>query len=232
MLESLGLVRSSDGGTNTLLPLAVRALNKLKVLITKEMEKTGALEIILPSLTSHRLLKQTERDNLPELFKLKDRHNKDFVLSPTHEEAITNLVATIKPTFRQLPQNLFQITSKFRDEMKPRFGLMRSKEFLMKDLYIFEATREASKKSYDLINKSYHKIFDKLQVPYIRVVGCPGEIGGSVSDEFHILSNVGEDKVIKCQDCGYAENSNNKPDTRCKKCNGQNLVQNQAIEVS
>lgn len=233
LLSNLGLVRSNLGGTNVLLPIAVRAIEKLKRLIKKELELVGSQEIVLPALTPQHLFKQTGRDGLPELFMLKDRRDKQFILSPTHEEAIVNLIASVKPSYKSLPLFLYQMTSKFRDEIKPRFGLMRSKEFIMKDLYCFDASAESSRSSYDKINECYHRIFQGLNVPYCCVEGCTGEIGGSLSHEFHILSHVGEDKVVICEGCGHGENSTNTGNaSACVKCNSPSVSQRDAIEVS
>jgi len=195
----------------------------------------GCQEIILPCLTPRNLLKKTGRDTLGELFVLKDRHSKEWVLSPTHEEAVVSMIASSGLTYKNLPVLLYQMTSKFRDEMKPRFGLMRAKEFLMKDLYCFSSTAEGSLEIYDQINACYSRIFDKLSVPFCTVVGHVGDIGGIKSQEFHIVSTVGEDKVVVCEDCNHGYNSispiESTPSTTCPVCNSAKNTVHPAIEV-
>ena len=209
MLVDFGLIRQQHNGSFALLPLMHKSLQKLQKLIDEQMFKIGANKMLLPTMTDGGLWKKSGRWKLieDELFKLKNRHDQDFVLGPTYEEAITQLIASYGiVSSKDFPMKFYQISSKFRDEKRAAFGLIRSKEFIMKDLYTFDATLENARDTYELVNESYKELFDKLAVPYAKVQGETGAIGGSLSHEYHFLSPIGQDDVIKCLDCDYSSN--------------------------
>uniref|UniRef100_A0A1Y9IVS2 Probable proline--tRNA ligase, mitochondrial n=1 Tax=Anopheles minimus TaxID=112268 RepID=A0A1Y9IVS2_9DIPT len=241
MLEQ-GLIRQAGNGTFYLLPLLQRSLQKAIDLIDQHMAKIGAQKLTLPLLTSAELWKKSGRlgsndSGTPtELLQTTDRHGKVQILGPTHEESITSLLATIAPvTYRQFPLRLYQISTKFRDEMKPRFGLMRAKEFLMKDLYTFDVDRDRCSETYEEVNEAYGKLFSEIGVPFVKVAGDSGTMGGSVSHEYHFPSELGEDQLIQCPRCGIHSNVELFPTLaqRCKSCNGSETFERQAgIEVA
>lgn len=236
MLEC-GVIASSSPGIIHLLPTALRALNKLCTLIDHEMRKVNAEKIEMPTLSSGALWKQTGRWDImgAELFRLKDRHSADYCLAPTHEEAVTQLVASQGSlSYKRLPVRLYQITRKFRDEGRPRFGLLRGKEFYMKDLYTFDASKEDATATYNVICSAYERILTKLAVPYVKVVGTTGKMGGQYSHEFHLPAEIGEDKLLLCSECSYGVNTEtliDSPDNlNCSEC-GSAMVPTKGIEV-
>uniref|UniRef100_A0A182U533 Probable proline--tRNA ligase, mitochondrial n=1 Tax=Anopheles melas TaxID=34690 RepID=A0A182U533_9DIPT len=242
MLEH-GLIRQAGNGTFYLLPLLQRSLQKAVDLIDRHMEAVGAQKMVLPLLTSAELWKKsgrlgaTEAGTPTELLQTTDRHGKVQILGPTHEESITSLLAAIAPvTYRQFPLRLYQISTKFRDEMKPRFGLMRAKEFLMKDLYTFDVDRARCQETYDSVNEAYGRLFREIGVPFVKVAGDCGTMGGSLSHEYHFPSEVGEDELIRCTRCGMHTNAELLPALRerCKSCEtGSETFERQAgIEVA
>ena len=203
-----GLIRQSAAGIYSYLPLAVKALKKLERLIDNEMSNIDGTKLSFPSLTPSHLWKRSGRwDEMgDELWRITDRKNADFCLGPTHEEIVTQLVASELQSHKQLPLRLYQVTTKFRDEMRPRSGLLRGREFIMKDMYTFDASEEAATFTYDLVCDAYEKMLKQLEVPFIKVEGEVGQIGGSMSHEFHIPSECGEDHVITCTSCGVSIN--------------------------
>ncbi|XP_065331513.1 probable proline--tRNA ligase, mitochondrial [Cloeon dipterum] len=210
LLVELGFIRAQSPGTFCILPLAQRILYKIENIIDAELRKIGCQKLHLASLAPSSLWNKTGRLKSmdEELFKLKDRHDQNYILSPTHEEAITHLLGTAGHiSHKQLPLMLYQISTKFRDEMKPRSGLLRAREFLMKDLYTFDASLEDAEKTYHLVRDAYEKIFNNLQVPFVKVQGDSGLMGGSRSEEFHFLSDAGEDELLLCPGCGKGVNS-------------------------
>nr|XP_034178912.1 probable proline--tRNA ligase, mitochondrial [Osmia lignaria] len=232
-LIKYGFIKQVNSGMYAYLPLALRVLNKLTTLVDNEMERIGAQKILLPALTSTHLWKQTDRynNNKSELFILKDRSNKEYILSPTCEETICNLLSSSGIISSQiLPLKLYQISSKWRDEMKPRHGFLRSREFLMKDLYTFDLSLNNALKTYEEVCEAYENIFKNIGLTFVKAVGDPGFIGGSVSHEYHYKSSIGEDVVCICSSCQYAVNKVMCNDTHCPKCKNT-LVQEQAIEV-
>ncbi|XP_053660111.1 probable proline--tRNA ligase, mitochondrial [Anopheles marshallii] len=241
MLEQ-GLIRQAGNGTFYLLPLLQRCLQKAINLVDRHMEEIGAQKLTLPLLTSAELWRKSGRlgssDNgtPTELLQTTDRHGKVQILGPTHEESITSLLAAIAPvTYRQFPLRLYQISTKFRDEMKPRFGLMRAKEFLMKDLYTFDVDRAHCRETYEEVNEVYGRLFSEIGVPFVKVAGDSGTMGGSVSHEYHFPSELGEDQLIQCTRCGMHSNAELFPTLaqRCKSCNGsETLEQQPGIEVA
>ncbi len=203
-----GLMRKVAAGIYSLLPLGRRVLSKVEKIVREEMEKAGAQEVLLPALQPAELWQETGRWDKygRELMRLQDRHNRDFCLGPTHEEIITDLVRREVRSYKQLPLNFFQIQTKFRDEIRPRFGLMRGREFLMKDAYSFDADPEAAEKTYQTMYDTYHNIFRRIGLHFRAVEADTGQIGGSSSHEFMVLAQTGEDAIASCQKCDYAAN--------------------------
>ncbi|HCU25852.1 MAG TPA: proline--tRNA ligase [Deltaproteobacteria bacterium] len=203
-----GMIRKSAAGIYTFLPLALRVLGKIERIIREEMERDGAQEVLLPIVMPAELWKETGRWDYygKELLRFKDRGDREFCLGPTHEEAITDLVRQNVNSYRQLPLNLFQIQTKFRDEIRPRFGLMRGREFLMKDGYSFHVDEEDAKKTYWLMYEAYQRIFQRCGLVFRPVEAMTGAIGGSLSHEFQVLAKSGEDPVLTCSSCDYAAN--------------------------
>ncbi len=203
-----GLIRKVAAGVYTLLPLGLRVLSKIEGIVRDEMTKAGAQELLMPALQPAELWEETGRWQKygKELVRLKDRHDRDFCLGPTHEEVITDLVRKEVRSYRQLPLNLFQIQSKFRDEIRPRFGLMRGREFIMKDAYSFDADAEGAKESYRKMYEAYHNIFKRVGLHFRAVEADTGLIGGSSSHEFMVLAKTGEEGIASCTACDYAAN--------------------------
>ncbi len=205
MLRS-GLIRRFTSGVYSYLPLGWRVLNKIENIIRAEMNKAGALEVLLPALHPSEIWEKSGRNKtLKEvLFSFKSQRGKNFVLGPTHEEVITDLVANNVKSYKQLPLILYQIQTKFRDEPRPRSGVLRSIEFIMKDAYSFDKDKKALEKSYNKMYDAYCSIFRRCGLEYKIVQADPGAMGGDVSHEFMVFSNTGEDKVVICDNCGYA----------------------------
>jgi len=203
-----GLVRKVSAGIYTYLPLGLRVLSKIKQIVREEMDNSGALEVLLPALQPAELWRETGRWDQygKELMRLHDRHDREFCLGPTHEEVITDLVRGEIRSYRQLPVNLYQIQTKFRDEIRPRFGLMRGREFIMKDAYSFDADKEGAKESYRRMYDAYHRIFKRFGLHFRAVEADTGLIGGSSSHEFMVLANTGEEGIASCPACEYAAN--------------------------
>src|SRR2546422_2437434 len=208
LLLRAGLVRKLSGGLYTFLPLGLRALHKIGEIIRQEMDRAGALEVLMPALQPPELWQQTKRYEVMRdvLFKVRDRAKKEWVLGPTHEEVITTLVAGEINSYRQMPKNFYQIQTKFRDEIRPRFGLMRAKEFVMKDAYSFDATDEAAQASYQRMYDAYTRIFQRCGLKTIAVEADTGIMGGKFSHEFMVPADTGENEVVFCEACGYAAN--------------------------
>jgi prolyl-tRNA synthetase len=208
LLLRAGMIRQLAGGLYTFLPLGQRVLQKLERIIREEMDRAGALEVLMPALHPRELWEQTGRAATldPILFKLKDRTERQFVLGPTHEEIVTALVAAEIRSYRQLPKTIYQIQTKFRDEPRPRFGLIRAKEFLMKDAYSFDADEAGADRSYRAMHEAYQRIFQRCGLHTIDVEAFSGAMGGSVSHEFMVVSPAGEDHLARCNRCSYAAN--------------------------
>jgi prolyl-tRNA synthetase len=203
-----GLIRRLAAGIYSYLPLALRSLRKLERIIRGEMNRFGAREVLLPAVQPAELWKESGRWSQygPELLRLKDRHDRDFVIGPTHEEVMTDLIRREVHSFRDLPLNLFQIQTKFRDEIRPRFGLMRGREFIMKDAYSFDTDDQGAEACYRAMYQAYENIFQKCGLKFAAVEADSGSIGGSFSHEFMVLADSGEDALAFCPDCGYAAN--------------------------
>ncbi len=203
-----GLIRKLAGGLYTFLPLGHRALRKVEQIVREEMDRAGALEVLMPAMHPQELWEQTGRFGVLKevMFKIKDRQERNLVLGPTHEEVVTDLVAHEVQSYRQLPINLYQIQTKFRDEIRPRFGLMRAKEFIMKDAYSFDMNLEGVERSYRAMYTAYERIFKRAGLRTKAVEADTGAMGGSASHEFMVLADAGEDGVIECDACAYAAN--------------------------
>ena len=203
-----GMVRKLASGLYTWLPTGLRVLNKVAAIVRDEMNKAGAIEISMPVVQPGDLWMESSRwdDYGPELLRLKDRHNRDFVLGPTHEEVVTSLVKNEISSYKQLPLNLYQIQTKFRDEVRPRFGVMRSREFIMKDAYSFHIDAQSLDQTYQQMHQAYCNIFERIGLSYRPVIADSGSIGGAVSHEFHVLADSGEDDIAYSDSSDYAAN--------------------------
>ncbi|MGB2738961.1 MAG: proline--tRNA ligase [Cognaticolwellia sp.] len=203
-----GLVRNVASGLYTWLPTGLKVLRKVENIVREEMERAGSLEVLMPMVQPADLWEESGRweDYGPELLRLNDRHNRAFVLGPTHEEVITKLVSNEISSYKQLPLNLFQVQTKFRDEIRPRFGVMRGREFLMKDAYSFHLGEECLKKTYQVMFDAYCRIFDRLGLDYRPVIADTGSIGGEASHEFHVLADSGEDDIAFSDVSDFAAN--------------------------
>ncbi|MDO8494782.1 MAG: proline--tRNA ligase [Deltaproteobacteria bacterium] len=204
-----GYIRKLAAGIYTYLPLALKVFRKIEQIVREEMTAAGAQELLLPMVMPAELWQETGRWGVygKELLRIKDRHDRDFCLGPTHEEAITDLVRHEIRSWRELPKNLFQIQTKFRDEIRPRFGLMRGREFIMKDAYSFDLDEAGAKVSYEKMFAAYEKIFKRCGLKFRAVEAGTGAIGGNLSHEFQVLASTGEDAIFACDKCHYAANA-------------------------
>jgi len=207
MLRS-GMIRKLASGLYTWLPLGLRVLHKVQAIVRDEMNKAGGLEVLMPGVQPAELWEETGRWKKygPELLRLKDRHQREFCLGPTHEEIITDLARNELQSYKQLPINFYQIQSKFRDEMRPRFGIMRAREFLMKDAYSFHIDQDSLQTTYDQMYDTYTNIFNRCGLNFRAVQADGGSIGGKASHEFHVLADSGEDAIIFSTQSDYAAN--------------------------
>jgi prolyl-tRNA synthetase len=203
-----GLVRNLASGLYTWLPTGLRVLKKVENIVREEMQRAGANEVLMPMVQPSDLWEESGRwdDYGPELLRLHDRHQRPFVLGPTHEEVITKLVANELSSYKQLPLSLFQVQTKFRDEIRPRFGVMRGREFLMKDAYSFHLEQECLEKTYQKMFDAYCRIFERLGLNYRPVLADTGSIGGDASHEFHVLADSGEDDIAFSDNSDFAAN--------------------------
>ena len=203
-----GLIRKLAAGLYTWLPLGLRVLRKVEAIVREEMDKAGALEVFMPALQPAELWQETGRWEKygPELARLKDRHDRDFCLGPTHEEIITDLARNEIKSYKQLPINYYQIQTKFRDEIRPRFGVMRCREFIMKDAYSFHLNQDSLQETYDLMHQAYTTIFTRFGLKFRAVIADSGSIGGAISHEFHVLAESGEDAIAFSDGSDYAAN--------------------------
>lgn len=203
-----GMIRKEAAGIYNYMPLAVRSLRKVEKIIREEMEKSGSLEVIMPMVQPAELWMETGRWQKygAELLRLKDRHGREFAMQPTSEEVVTDIARQEISSWKQLPVNFFQIQTKFRDERRPRFGLMRGREFIMKDAYSFDRTADDAKKSYQQMFDAYRRIFDRLGLVYRPVRADSGAIGGNLSQEFQVIADTGEDLIVYCPESSFAAN--------------------------
>lgn len=213
LLLRSGMVRKVAAGVYTLLPLGNRVVKKIEKIVREEMNKAGGVELQLPIIQPAELWQQSGRWDVygPEMYRLKDRHGRDFCLGPTHEELITNLFSQEVKSYRQLPLLLYQVHNKYRDERRPRFGLLRGREFIMKDLYSFDKDEEGLDDSYGKMYDAYNKIFSRCSLNFRAVEADSGAIGGDVSHEFMVIADTGEDQITFCSACDYAANVDKTP---------------------
>lgn len=198
LMVRAGMIRQTASGIYSWLPLGLKVLRKVEKIIKEEMDKSGALEVLMPTIQPAELWIESGRYEAygKEMLRIKDRHDRDILYGPTHEEVVTDLFRKNVTSYKDLPKNLYQIHWKFRDEIRPRFGLMRGREFLMKDSYSFDLTEEDARKTYDLMYETYFKIFRKMGLKPIALRADTGAIGGDLSHEFHILADVGESAIF------------------------------------
>jgi len=203
-----GLIRRLAGGIYTWMPMGLRVLRKVEAIVREEMNRAGAIELLMPAVQPFELWEESGRGPGygPELLRFKDRHQRDFVIGPTHEEVITDIVRREVKSYRQLPRNFYQIQTKFRDEIRPRFGVMRGREFLMKDAYSFHTTFADLQREYQRMHAAYTNIFTRLGLKFRAVAADTGSIGGTGSHEFHVLADSGEDAIAFCPASDYAAN--------------------------
>ena len=203
-----GMLRKAAGGVYTYLPLALRVLKKIENIVRQEMDAKGGQELLMPIIQPAEMWLETGRWNVygDEMFRLKDRHNRDFCLGPTHEEMITTLVRSDIRSYRQLPLMLYQIQNKYRDEIRPRFGLMRGREFIMKDLYSFDRDEKGLDESYNKMYDAYSRVFTRCGLTFRAVEADGGAIGGSGTHEFMVIADSGEAAIVYCPECDYAAN--------------------------
>lgn len=203
-----GMIRKAAGGVYTYMPLALRILRKIESIVRQEMDAKGGQELLMPIIQPAEMWQETGRWNVygDEMFRLKDRHNRDFCLGPTHEEMITTLVRSDVRSYRQLPLKLYQIQNKYRDERRPRFGLMRGREFIMKDLYSFDKDEDGLNKTYNDMYEAYTNVFNRCGLTFRAVEADAGAIGGSGTHEFMVIADAGEAAIVYCSKCDYAAN--------------------------
>ncbi|SUZ47418.1 uncharacterized protein METZ01_LOCUS272 [marine metagenome] len=208
LMVRAGMIRQLAAGIYSILPLGLRVLKKVEAIIREEMNQIGGQEVFLPSIQPAELWQESKRWNFygKELLRIKDRHDREFCYGPTHEEVITDIVRKEIKSYRQLPTILYQIQTKFRDEVRPRFGIMRGREFIMKDAYSFHVDEADTQKTYGKMAKAYTNIFRRCGLEFKQVQADSGTIGGSFSHEFAVLADSGEDEIGFCEACGYASN--------------------------
>jgi prolyl-tRNA synthetase len=218
------MIRQVSRGIYDYLPLALRVIRKIEKIVKEEMDRAGATELLLPVSSPAELWQESGRWEVygKELLRFKDRHERDFCLAPTHEEIITDLVRRVVRSYRELPLNLYQIQTKFRDEIRPRFGLMRGREFIMKDSYSFHTDKEDGQREYKNMFETYNRIFTRCGVRFRPVEAETGAIGGTLSHEFQVLADSGEDALVSCNRCDYAANVQ-KADVKTQRPSGRNL---------
>jgi prolyl-tRNA synthetase len=203
-----GMIRKVASGLYSWMPLGLRVFRKVEAIVREEMDRSGALELMMPVVQPADLWEESGRWSQfgPELLRLNDRHDRDFCLGPTHEEVITDIIRSEISSYKQLPANFYQIQTKFRDERRPRFGVMRTREFFMKDAYSFHSNAESLQETYQLMYQTYSTIFDRTGLEYRAVLADTGSIGGSLSHEFHVLADSGEDAIVFSTESDYAAN--------------------------
>lgn len=231
-----GFIRKLGSGIYNYLPLGLRVIRKIENIVRQEMSAVGAQELLMPMVVPAELWQETGRWEFygKELLRIKDRHDHEFCLGPTHEEVITDLVRKEIRSYRQLPVSLYQIQTKFRDEIRPRFGLMRGREFIMKDCYSFDIDQESALQTYQSYYLAYRKIFEKCGLKFRAVEAGTGAIGGTLSHEFQVLAQSGEDEVVSCNQCDYAANiekAEAKSGESCTRCKTGAMESHRGIEV-
>jgi prolyl-tRNA synthetase len=208
LMVRAGLIRKLSAGIYNYLPLGLKSIRKVENIIREEMNRAGAIELLMPMIQPAELWQETGRWEKmgPELLRIKDRHDRDFLIQPTSEEVVTDLARNEIKSYKQLPVNFYQIQTKFRDERRPRFGIMRGREFSMKDAYSFDRDAEGLKKSYQIMFDAYTRIFKRMGLKFRAVTADNGAIGGSGSQEFHVIADTGEDAIVYCPNSDYAAN--------------------------
>ena len=208
LMMRAGLIKKLGAGIYNYMPMGLRVIRKVEAIVREEMNRAGAIEMAMPVIQPAELWQETGRFEKmgPELLRIKDRHGRDFVVQPTSEEVVTDVMRQDIKSYKQLPKNLYQIQTKFRDERRPRFGLMRGREFIMKDAYSFDRDEAAAKLSYQNMAAAYRRIFDRFGLTYRAVAADSGAIGGDLSEEFQVIAATGEDAIVYCPDSSYAAN--------------------------
>ena len=208
LMMRAGMIKKLGAGIYTYMPTGLRVIRKVEAIVREEMNRAGAVEMSMPVVQPAELWQETGRFEKmgPELLRIKDRHDRDFVIQPTSEEVVTDIARQEIKSYKQLPKNFYQIQTKFRDERRPRFGLMRGREFIMKDAYSFDRDQDAAKASYQIMAGAYRKIFDRFGLRYRAVAADSGAIGGDLSEEFQVIASTGEDAIIYCPTSDYAAN--------------------------
>jgi prolyl-tRNA synthetase len=224
LLVRAGFVRQISRGIYDYFPLALRVIRKIERIVREEMNRAGAQELLLPICSPAELWQESGRWEMygKELLRFKDRHERDFCLGPTHEEIVTDLVRRSVRSYREMPFNLYQIQTKFRDEVRPRFGLMRGREFIMKDAYSFHGDVDDCRREYENMMRTYRRIFSRCGLRFRSVEADTGAIGGSVSHEFQVLADSGEDAIVSCNSCDYAANME-KAEVKARRPAGRDL---------
>src|SRR5258705_1461287 len=208
LMMRAGLIKRLGAGIYSYMPMGLRVIRKVEAIVREEMNRAGAVELLMPVVEPAELWQETGRfDKMgPELLRLKDRHDRDFVIQPTSEEVITDIARQELRSYRSLPRNFYHIQTKFRDERRPRFGLMRGREFTMKDAYSFDRDVEAAGKSYQAMYVAYGRIFERMGLTFRAVAADTGAIGGDRSHEFQVIAETGEDAIVYCPASDYAAN--------------------------
>ena len=208
LMVRAGMIKRLSAGIYSYMPMGLRVIRKVEAIIREEMNRAGAVELLMPVVQPAELWQETGRFGKmgPELMRVKDRHERDFIIQPTSEEVITDIARQELRSYRQLPKNFYHIQTKFRDERRPRFGLMRGREFTMKDAYSFDRDEAGAKASYESMSQAYRRIFDRFGLQYRAVAADTGAIGGDLSQEFQVIADTGEDAVVYCPTSGYAAN--------------------------
>ncbi len=203
-----GMIKRLGAGIYNYMPMGLRVIRKVEAIVREEMNRAGAIELTMPVIQPAELWQETGRFEKmgPELLRIQDRHQRDFVVQPTSEEVVTDIARQELRSYKQLPKNLYQIQTKFRDERRPRFGLMRGREFIMKDAYSFDRDGAGAKESYRIMAEAYRRIFDRFGLRYRAVAADSGAIGGDLSEEFQVIAATGEDAIVYCPNSGYAAN--------------------------
>src|SRR3954464_2706077 len=208
LMMRAGMIKRLGAGIYNYMPMGLRVIRKVENIVREEMNRAGAVELLMPVVQPAELWQETDRFQKmgPELLRVKDRHDRDFIIQPTSEEVITDIARQELRSYKQLPRNFFHIQTKFRDERRPRFGVMRGREFTMKDAYSFDRDKAAALKSYDVMRAAYRAIFDRFGLKYRAVAADSGAIGGDLSEEFQVIAATGEDAIVYCPDSNYAAN--------------------------
>ena len=208
LMMRAGMIKKLGAGIYSYMPMGLRVIRKVEAIVREEMNRAGAVELTMPVVQPAELWQETGRfDKMgPELLRIKDRHDRDYVVQPTSEEVVTDIARQEIKSYKQLPKNFYQIQTKFRDERRPRFGLMRGREFIMKDAYSFDRDQDAAKASYQIMAQAYRRIFDRFGLTYRAVAADSGAIGGDLSEEFQVIAATGEDAIVYCPTSDYAAN--------------------------